>query len=253
MTNHPLVIVEKNSGLFTLSLNRKEKRNALNIHLLESLSNALKEVAVDPELRVIIIRGKGSSFCSGIDLNEAFDESTAEQSNLLLADVLNSIHTSKAVTIAAVHGNAIAGGAGLMSACDFAIATENTLFGYPEVKRGLVAAQVMVFLKKQVKERDIKELLLLGELIDTKKALSIGLINKIVKEEDLMAEAIKIANFCLKSAPKAIAKSKDLLNGLTGNITIDLHKMIQEGIKIRTTDEAKEGLSAFLEHREPHF
>jgi methylglutaconyl-CoA hydratase len=253
LRNHPLVLVEKKCGIFTLSLNRKEKRNALNIHLLESLANALKEVMADETLRVIIIRGKGSCFSTGLDLNEALDESTTENSSLLLAEVLGLIYNSKAVTIAAVHGHALAGGAGLMSACDFAISAENTCFGYPEVKRGLVASQVMVFLDKLVNRRHLAELLLLGEIIDANRALTMGLISKVVKEVELMEEAYKVAEKCKACGPLAIAKTKELLKELTGNIALDLPKMMNQGIKIRGTDEAKEGLRAFLEHRTPNF
>lgn len=249
-----LVIVNKiSSEILTLSLNRPEKRNALNIALLEALVTALQEAKKEMSLRALIIKAEGSIFCSGLDLKEALDESTAKQSYLLLSLVFKELYETQLITIAAVQGAAIAGGAGLMSACNFALATTDAKFGYPEVKKGLVPAQVMVFLKKQLKERDLLELLLLGELIDAKKALSIGLINKLVDENQLIEEAMNIALSALKCGPKAIKKTKELVNRITGNVIKDLEMMRAEGDIIRGTPEAKEGVQAFLEGREPKY
>lgn len=254
MNDQQLVLIDKsNPKIAILTLNRKEKCNALNLHLLKFLALAIEEINLDPQKKALIIKGEGLSFCSGLDLKEAADITTAEESNKLLARVLTAIYKSPLVTIAAVHGSAIAGGAGIMSACDFVIAAEKTLFGYPEVKRGLVAAQVMVLLKKQLMMRHIRELLLLGELIDANYALSIGLINKIVNSENLLQEAMEIAKITLKCNSKAISKTKELLDDLTGNFTKDLSKMMIEGLKMRGTKEAQEGMSAFLEHRDPNF
>ncbi len=242
------ILVEIQDSIAIISLNRPEKKNALNISLLESISDAMLKLHNNKEIRVVIIKGEGTSFCSGLDLKEASDVSTIKQANLALAHVLTSIYKSPLLTIAAVHGAAMAGGAGLMSACDFAVAAKNTIFGYPEVKKGLVAAQVMVLLKAKLKERDLKELLLLGEVIQAERALSIGLITWIVEEKLLMQEAMSIAKSSLSGGKKAIAKSKELLDGLTGNFDADLKKAVIEGEKIRMSQEAKDGIKAYLKN-----
>lgn len=254
MNDQPLVLIDKvNPKIAILTLNRKEKNNALNIPLLKSLSTAIEDINKDNEIRVIIIKGEGSCFCSGLDLKEAADITTAEESNKLLAKALTAIYKSPLLTIAAVHGSAIAGGAGIMSACDYVVAAKECMFGYPEVKRGLAAAQVMVLLNKQLPMRHVKELLLFGDLINADHALTIGLINKVVEQENLLSEALLVAERALKCGPQAITKTKTLLDSLTGNFTEDLSKMMIEGEKMRGTKEAQEGMSSFLEHRDPNF
>ncbi|HRD54882.1 MAG TPA: enoyl-CoA hydratase/isomerase family protein, partial [Parachlamydiaceae bacterium] len=219
----------------------------------QDLTGALEALQNDHFLRVIIIKGDGSCFCSGLDLKEAADLATSKNSIEALEKALKTLHKSPFITIAAVHGQAFGGGAGLVSACDFAIAEEGALIGYPEVKRGLIPAQVMVFLKRKVKERDMKELLLLGEPVKAEKAFSMGLINKVVSEKNLMPETIKLAEQIFRTAPKAVIKTKELLDTLTGNFDQDLSNMRQEAEKWRSTDEAKEGFKAFIEKRSPIF
>src|SRR5205807_10565833 len=116
--------------------------------------------------------------------------------------------------IAAVHGAAVAGGAGIMSACDFIVAAEKTKIGYPEVRRGLVAGLVMTFLRRQVGERSTRELVLGGELIDAERAREIGLVNRVVARDELMNEAHKFADSILQGAPNAIAQTKRLIEEL---------------------------------------
>lgn len=240
------LLVEIKDSIAVISLNRPDKKNALNIDLLESLLQAMQEIESNKEIRVVIIKGEGTSFCSGLDLKEAADLSTVKRSNIALANALTAIYKSPLITIAAVHGACLAGGAGLMTACDFAIAAKNSTFGYPEVKKGLVAAQVMVLLKNKMRERDLKELLLLGELIDSNKALAIGLITKVVEDDLVMLEAMSIAKRSLLCGINAIAKTKELLNGLAGNFDADLKKAVVEGEKIRMSKEAQAGITAFL-------
>ena len=116
--------------------------------------------------RVLILRGAGAAFCTGLDLKEAADHTKAHATAEMVAKALITLSQANLVTIAAVHGAAVAGGAGIMSACDYVVAAEKTKIGYPEVRRGLVAGLVMTFLRRQCRERDIRELLLGSELID---------------------------------------------------------------------------------------
>lgn len=252
--NHSSIILEKKADkIVRIILNRKEKCNALNIELLKSFSDHLESLNQDKDLKAIIISGMGSIFCSGLDLNEASDRSTAKESNRLLAKTLSEIYKSPHFTIATVQGKALGGGAGMMTASDFVIADENCLFGYPEIKRGLVAFQVMTLLKRQLRERDLKELLLLGESISAKRALEIGLINRIVKEEDLISEAMHVARISLSSAPKALLKTKHELMDRRFDFDQDLEIMREKAEKIRDSEEFKEGLNAFFEKRKPNW
>lgn len=236
---HPYVLI--------LSLNRPDKRNALNIPLVESLLDTIEGVK---DKRVLILKGEGPVFCSGLDLQEAADKAVAEHSSLSIARLLNALSSTPLITIAAVHGAAVAGGAGLMAACDFVLADSKTLFGFPEVRRGLVAAQVLPFLKRQLKERDLRQLLLLGELIDAERALEIGLINRIVDQEKLLEEALRLSASILQCAPNALAETKLMLEGSTSE---ELKKALEIHRIARTSDEAQEGISAFLEHRPPNW
>src|SRR6476646_9370520 len=167
----PVVLVEKESPqISVVTLNRPERRNALTLELLTELCVAINVASEQREQRVLILRGAGAAFCTGLDLREAADTTKAHATAEMVANTLVAISQTRLVTVAAVHGAAVAGGAGIMSACDFVVAAEGTKIGYPETRRGLVAGLVLTFLRRQLRERDIRELLLGGELIDAKRA-----------------------------------------------------------------------------------
>src|SRR5438309_11269891 len=171
----PVVLVEKQSPQITvLTLNRPERRNSLTIELLNELIAAIKMASDQPDERVLILRGAGAAFCTGLDLKEAADQTKSQATAEMVAETLITLAETRLVTIAAVHGAAVAGGAGIMSACHFVVAAEKTKIGYPEVRRGLVAGLVMTFLRRQVGERNMRELVLGGELIDAERACAIG-------------------------------------------------------------------------------
>ncbi len=137
-----VVLVEKQSlQISVLTLNRPERRNALTIELMNELTAAIEAVAADPNQRVVILRGEGKAFCTGLDLEEAAVTEKAHASAETVGRMLLALANTRLVTIAIVHGAAVAGGAGIMSACDFVIAAERTKIGYPEVRRGLVRAR----------------------------------------------------------------------------------------------------------------
>ncbi|HEX8490673.1 MAG TPA: enoyl-CoA hydratase/isomerase family protein, partial [Chthoniobacterales bacterium] len=210
----PVVLVEKQSPQITrLTLNRPERRNALTIELMGELAAAIETAAADPEQRILILRGAGKAFCTGLDLEEAAKQdphATAE----MVARTLLALAETRLVTIAIVHGAAVAGGAGIMSACDFVLAAEHTKIGYPEVRRGLVAGLVMTFLRRQLRERDLRELLLASELINAERAREIGLVNRVVPVSELENQSQKIATSVLQGAPGAISNSKRLMEEL---------------------------------------
>src|SRR5438045_5269832 len=205
----PVVLVEKQSPQSTiLTLNRPELRNALTIELLNELIAAIKVASDEPHERVLILRGAGAAFCTGLDLKEAADPRKAQITADLVAKTLITLGQTRLITIAVVHGAAVAGGAGIMSACDFVVAAEGTKIGYPEVRRGLVAGLVMTFLRRQVGERHVRELLLGSERIGADRAKEIGLVNRVVANDDLMTEAQKFAQSVRQGAPGGMAKTK---------------------------------------------
>ncbi|SCA63385.1 3-hydroxypropionyl-coenzyme A dehydratase [Chlamydiales bacterium SCGC AG-110-M15] len=239
-------------GVLSITLNRPEKCNALNIRLLEELARAVETAKLKKGLRVIIIRGEGKAFCAGLDLKEAMDHSVSHHSAELIARVLRSIYLSPLFTIAAVHGAAVAGGAGLMSACDYIVAAEGTTIAYPETRRGLVPGLVMTILRRQVSERRIRELVLLAENVTPERALDLGIINKIVKDEDLTKEALSIAKLALQGSPQAIAHTKELLDDLyPASLSQDLEHALRHHMEARRSNEGKEGVEAFLKKRVP--
>src|SRR5437763_737132 len=210
----PSVLVEKQTPQITvLTLNRPERRNAITVELADELTSAIENAAADPTQRILILRGAGKAFCTGLDLQEAAKVEphvTAET----VARTLLALAETRLVTIATVHGAAVAGGAGIMSACDFVIAAERTKIGYPEVRRGLVAGLVMTFLRRQLRERELREVLLASELFEAERAREIGLVNRVVPASEPESEAQKIAASILQGAPGAITNSKRLLEEL---------------------------------------
>src|SRR5687767_8566657 len=211
-----LVLVDMvEPGIARITLNRPEKRNALYVPLMKELCAAIQSAGNGSEQRVIILQAAGPVFCAGLDLQVASaSASETEQAVEWIGKTLQTIHNTRLVTIAAVQGAAMAGGAGLMSACDFVIAADDARFGYPEIHRGLVAGVVMTFLRRQVRERDARELLLLGETIDAQRALAIGLVNRVVPAQNLEREAVELAMRAMKGPPHTMARTKQLLDEL---------------------------------------
>jgi methylglutaconyl-CoA hydratase len=249
----PVVLIEKQTPqIRTIVLNRPERRNALTLDLLNELSAAVKVASDQPEERVLILRGAGAAFCTGLDLREAADHTKAHATAEMVARTLVTLSQTRLITIAAVHGAAVAGGAGIMSACDFVVAAERTKIGYPEVRRGLVAGLVMTFLRRQVGERNMRELLLGSELIDAERAKEIGLVNCVVAKDDLMNEAQKFAQSVLQAAPGALMQTKRLIEELWWrSVQDDVDLALKYHLQARESSEAREGIAAFNEKRPP--
>lgn len=253
--NDSFIITDRSHKYCTiLTLNRPEKRNALTIDLMESLCSAILETQNLTEQRAIIFKGAGSVFCAGLDLEEAQDLTKEEQSAKSIGRLLKTIYECPLVTIAAIHGAALAGGAGIICACDLAIAESASIFGFPEVRRGLVAAQIMPYLFRLLPKRLLQELVFLGESIDAQKAHEIHLINKISKTYSSLADALKYVEAIVKGAPKAMRRAKKFMHDLE---SVDFEKSLKLGFElhreIRQHEESKEGMKAFLEKRPPHW
>src|SRR5438105_11238365 len=251
----PVVLIENKTPQITvLTLNRPERRNALTIELLSELNAAIKIASDQPDERVIILRGAGAAFCTGLDLKEAADQTKAHATAEMVANTLITISQTRLTTIAAVHGAAVAGGAGIMSACDFVVAAQRTKIGYPEVRRGLVAGLVMTFLRRQVGERNMRELLLGGELIDAERAHAIGLVNRVVAPGQLINEAQKFADSVLQGAPNAVAQTKRVIEELWATaVKQDVDLALKHHMQARESAEAREGIAAFNEKRPPNW
>lgn len=196
-----LLVTQIEEGIVQLNLNRPEKRNALNVELLKALCVEIKKAS---NQRALIICGADPVFCSGMDVKEKAPE--------LIAELYRTIHDSPVLTLAAVQGAALAGGLGLMAACDLVIAHPNTLFGLPELQIGLVPALVMVVLSRRILQCELREMIFLGEKIDAAKAKSLGLINRISDQPQKLA--LELARQSLKGVPEAMKSAKQLLNGL---------------------------------------
>lgn len=251
----PVLLIEKQSPQITVvTLNRPERRNALTLELLTELSRAIGLTSEQPQQRVLILRGAGAAFCTGLDLKEAADQAKAHATAEMVANTLIAISQTRLVTIAAAHGAAVAGGAGIMSACDFVVAAERTKIGYPEVRRGLVAGLVMTFLRRQVGERNMRELLFGGELIDAARAKEIGLVNRVVAPNDVMFETQKFTESVLEGAPGALAQTKQLMEELWWrSVKEDIDLALKYHMRARGSEEAREGIAAFNEKRKPNW
>ena len=174
-----VLLVERDhvSGRTTLVLNRPAKRNAFDLPLLRALQ-AVEAAARENGQRALILRGVDPVFCAGLDLAETAD--TPHEAAGAVRDLLLAVARCSLLTIAAVQSAAVAGGAGLASVCDFTVMAEDARIGFPEVRRGLVPALVTAFLRRRLRERDLRELLLTGELIPASRAQAIGLVNRVV-------------------------------------------------------------------------
>ena len=242
-----------------LMLNRPEKRNALSRSLVARLRDAIDMLEVDSSIRAVVLTGTGPAFCSGLDLKEANAEGTgdeAEDQTIAamneFADLLQRIHTLPKPTIAAVNGDALAGGAGLMAACDLAIAADSARIGYPEVRHGLVAAIVMHDLSRQIGDRRARQLLLSGDLIPSKVAYEWGMINTVTSADRCVKDAIQVAHALAECAPGAMAWTKRLLDEATFR-PADLRGAAAVSASVRASEEAREGILAFVEKRSPRW
>jgi methylglutaconyl-CoA hydratase len=250
-----LVLYESRPPAAVLTLNRPDRRNALSRDLIADLTATVQRAGDDPAVRCVIVTGAGSAFCAGMDLAELEETlcrspaggSTWEDS-LRLARLYDLIYTLPKPTIAAVNGAAVAGGAGLVTVCDLALAVPLARFGYSEVKRGLVAAMVMPHLLRHVGERTARFLLLTGELIDAEEACKVGLVNAIVPAEQLHEKAHEWAHSLAEGGPNALASTKVLLQRFSRQ-AMSVEEAAQASAAPRLTEECRQGLEAFFARR----
>lgn len=254
MTSSVLITEQLDEATVLLTLNRPDRRNALTIELMSALCGALDTLASEPGCRVLILRGAGLAFCSGLDLLEAADPNVAEHSADWVARTFKTLSHSPLVTIAAAHGAAFAGGAGLLACCDFAIAADDLKIAFPEVRRGLIPAMVAAVLHGRVRDSDLRELFLIGEPVAAEQARAMGLVQRIVPGDRLLDEARSLATVILKGAPDAVRQTKRWLYELRSTEpALLLTQALKVHKRARQSAEAEEGLAAFREHREPEW
>lgn len=247
----PVHFEEARRGVTVATLDRPDRRNALSIAVLEALAGGLERLARDGSTRVVILRGAGPVFCAGLDLAEATDDTLVERSARGVAAALERLADDRLVTIAAVHGGAYAGGAGLAAACDLVVAAADARFGFPEARRGLLPALVCGVLRTKVRRGDLAELFLVGEPIDAVRAREIGLVQRVVPPERLAAETRAVADAVLAGGPDTIRRTKMLLREAWGWPSGDAAAAIHGHLAGRRSAEAVEGLEAFLDKRPP--
>ena len=251
-----LVRYESRSPAVLITLSRPDRRNALSRDLIAALTEAFAKARDDASARSVILTGSGNAFCAGMDLAElqasvVVDEGTEPavwDDALKLAELYDLIYTLPKPTIAAVNGSAVAGGAGLVSVCDLAVAVPEARFGYPEVRRGLVAAMVLPHLLRHVGERTARYLLLTGELIDADEAYEVGFLNEVVSAEQLLPRAQVLSHALAEGGPNALARTKELLH-LFSRQAVGLREAAQASAAPRLSEECRQGLDAFFNKR----
>jgi methylglutaconyl-CoA hydratase len=254
--NYATLEIKEADGIHTITLNRPERRNALNPQLIAELTHALGEAATC-QCGVVVLTGAGTAFCSGMDLenlksltDQRPEDQRADAESIMW--MMRRLYEMNKPTIAAVNGPAIAGGTGLATLCDFTLAAPQAKFGYSEVRIGFIPAIVSVFLLEMVGEKKAKSLLLSGRILDAQEAFAMGLVTEVVAEGELMSRVLGLARLLLKNSPESMSAVKKLLSGFAKErLDRDLARAMRWNEKIRNSADFREGLSAFLEKREP--
>lgn len=237
----------------TITLNRAEKRNALNQEMVTELKQAFQKAAEDKEVKVIVLAAAGEAFCAGADLaylkelqNNSYEENLADSNHL--RSLFQDIYTHPKPVIAKVHGHAIAGGAGLATVCDFSFIVPEAKMGYTEVRIGFIPAIVMVFLLRKIGEGKAKALLLSGELIDAKEAVAMGLVNRVISEDELEVEVDAFAQrLAQKNSGESMARTKAMISKVPEFSLADgLQYAAEQNAKSRATKDCQKGISNFL-------
>ncbi|HHT9123171.1 MAG TPA: enoyl-CoA hydratase/isomerase family protein [Candidatus Wunengus sp. YC63] len=253
-TGNEHIKVEKKKEIGIITLNRPEARNALNRKMIQELGDALTELENDLQIRVIIITGN-KDFCAGADIKEmhAIKPEEIEAFCSWGHKVFDKLEGMGKPVIAAITGFALGGGCELALACDIRIAGESAQFGQPEVNLGLIPGfGGTQRLSRLVGIGKAKEIILTGEIINAKEAASIGLVNSVVKDEELLAKAEEMAQIIAQKAPIAIKMAKTLINE-NQEIEEGLNKEITLFARCFSTQDHLEGMNAFLEKRKPRF
>jgi methylglutaconyl-CoA hydratase len=243
--------VERTGAIGRITLARPEKKNALDYTAASELRESLGELAADASVRVVLLSADGGDFCAGADLaalHALLDASSIEQMRdaEALGDVFRMMREMPQVIVAAVRGRALAGGAGLATACDIVIAEEGARFGYPEVRVGFVPAMVMALLRRQVGEKRAFELVATGRQVSAGEALELGLVSRVVAAADFDAAVEQLVTELDALPAGALRSTKQLFYSLDDtNFADGIAKAIRVNVEARATDEFREGVRRF--------
>ncbi len=252
------ILLTESDRVATLTFNRPEKRNAISYELIDEMFLALAAVERS-DAEVLIITGAGMAFCAGMDLDNLRAITTRSPAQNLsdsetMAKLFRDVYEFPKPTIAAVNGAAIGGGCGIATLCDFTVASEEAKFGYTEVKIGFLPAIVSSFLVQQVGEKRTRDLLMTGRIFSAEEAKQLGMVTDVVSGEQLMEWARELAGTLRQASPASLRATKRLLSGFAKDV-LDrrLALAVEENARIRSTDDFREGITAFLEKRKPHW
>lgn len=254
MLNLKCIETEVNDKLLTVWLNQPEKRNALNLPLTEEIIKVFKWAEKQNDLLIIVLRGRGKSFCSGADLNWMLNSGTSgykknKYDSKQLAKCFNQIYNSSKVVINLVHGDIFGGGLGFAGAADFTFAEKNSRFRLPELQLGLIPSVIMPYLLTRVSFKDIKYLTFSTELFNADEALRIGLIDAVCNDTDeLNLKALELINKILPVSPLALMETKRLLRELNRGLVNheNIKKTINTITKMKMSDDAAERMARFF-------
>jgi methylglutaconyl-CoA hydratase len=250
------LVIREEGAIATITFNRPEKRNAISYELIDELLSVLA-VLEKNAAQLVILTGAGKAFCSGMDLDNLRNitsRSAAEnlKDSQTVAKLLRTLYDFPKVTIAAVNGAAIAGGCGLATLCDFTIASTEAKFGYTEVRIGFTPAIVSSFLVLQIGEKQARDLLFTGKIIDADEAFRLGLITEVVAPDQLMGRVQQLCEELLQNSPASLVATKELLNSFSAaELDRQIESSMRANAEIRTTEDFREGVTSFLEKRKP--
>lgn len=250
-----MILYSVDNAVASITLNRPEKRNALNDALIAQIKQGLKHAAADESVKVVVITGAGKDFCSGADLSAlqkiaegSVSDNTEDARSLL--DLFVQIRQLRVPVIAAVRGRALAGGCGLATACDLVLASASARFGYPEVKIGFVPAMVLAILRRNVSEKQAFELITRGEEIDAARAKEIGLVNQVFSEESFDGDVNEYLRRFTEVSSSAVALTKKLLYQVDGLAFLEaLETGADVNVIARMTEDCQAGIAKFLKPR----
>ena len=252
MTSYQKIRYQVEGGIARIVLNRPEKRNALDAGLISEIKDAVRAAARDEQVRVVLLSGAGTDFCSGADLSglqrtgdAGVLDNMADARNM--AELFVEMRHHPRPIVAAVRGRALAGGCGLATAADIILASESAQFGYPEVNIGFIPAMVMAILRRSLSEKRAFELIATGEIISAQAALDYGLVNHILADETFDIQVDAYAGKLAAKSASALSLSKHLLYHMDG---MGFEASIEAGVHLnaiaRMTDDCKRGIERFL-------
>ena len=249
--------VERAENVGRITLARPEKKNALDLAAARELRDSLRELAADPSVRVVLLAADGDDFCAGADLTALSTLQDADAAAQLedaeaLGDVFRVMRTMPQVVVAAVKGRALAGGAGLATACDLVIAHEGARFGYPEVRVGFVPAMVMTLLRRLIGEKRAFELVATGRQVSATEALELGLVSRVVAAANFDAAIEQLVADLAATPSEALRMTKSLFYELDGKPFDDaIARGARANVEARATADFREGVRRFAPPGKP--